>query len=364
MKASIRVLHLEAGKKLYGGAKQVTLLVDGIRSAHIQHYLACAEGSAIATHQFKNCKVLPITMHGDVDVLLVSRLIKIIKQHNIQLLHIHSRRGADLWGNIAAKIAGIPVVSTRRVDNIEPKLLGHLKFAKRVNTVAISQGVANALQQFTQLQNIPVIPSAVESKFFNLASQRALLHSRYGIPNEHKVIACFAQLIPRKGQNTLIEAMAKILAHYPDTHCLLFGKGKCLSEYQQQINAFNIQHRVQLPGFVDDIENVLPAIDIIAHPASAEGLGVILLQAGACQRPIVATRAGGIPEIVIDGQTGLLVEPEDTNALATRLMELLADEQKCAQLGERIQAHVRTNFSVERMCADYERLYNSQPLKP
>src|SRR5262245_43605826 len=123
----MRILHLEAGRHLYGGAAQVRYLIDGLAGAGVENVLVCPEGSEIAAAP-SSARVVPLPLRGDLDVGMLPRLAPVIRTAQPDVVHVHSRRGADVFGGIAARLAAVPAVLTRRVDSDEPAWLARLKY--------------------------------------------------------------------------------------------------------------------------------------------------------------------------------------------------------------------------------------------
>jgi glycosyltransferase involved in cell wall biosynthesis len=160
-----------------------------------------------------------------------------------------------------------------------------------------------------------------------------------------------AQLIPRKGHQVLIDALPEVLAAAPHTRVLFFGQGPLREALEAHCAARDVAQHVVFAGFRTDLERVLPCLDLVVHPAFMEGLGVSLLQAASCGVAIVAARAGGIPEVVRHGESGLLVEPGDAGALAGAILALLQDPERRQALGRGGRALVERCFSLESMVA-------------
>jgi glycosyltransferase involved in cell wall biosynthesis len=123
----------------------------------------------------------------------------------------------------------------------------------------------------------------------------------------------------------LLEALSDLVQRWPTLQVLVMGKGPSESAIREQIRTLDLGRNVQLVGFVEDLEHVLPSLDFLVHPARTEGLGVVLLQAASAGSAVIACDAGGMPEAVIDQQTGLLVPPGDVGALTTAMESLLAE---------------------------------------
>lgn len=355
----MRILHLELGRHLYGGAKQVVYLINAIHAQDppIEQLLVCAEGSDIAAQHLPGCTIHPLPYAGEIDISILWRLSGLIRATKPDILHIHSRRGADVWGAMMAKRTGIPAICTRRVDNPESALT-RIKYRQYSAVISISEGVRKVVSQHcpdTVLQQ--VIHSSVDFTEFPYTPDPDWFRRKFNIPQGHRVLANFAQLIARKGQTELIAAMREVITLCPDTVCLLFGKGSLADEYQRQIEQAGLQHHVRLCGFTNEVARILPNIDLMVHPAHAEGLGVILLQAGACKVPVIACPSGGIPEIILDKHTGWLTPAGEANLLANCIAEALENPQLRHELASNLYKHVSTHFSTETMAGDYIRLY-------
>ncbi|WP_374674244.1 glycosyltransferase [Ideonella sp.] len=364
----MKVLHVEAGKHLYGGALQVVFLMRGLAARGVPVALACPAGSAIAAAVRElGLPVHEMPMHGDADIGLVGRLGRLIRQERPDLLHLHSRRGCDTWGAVAGRLQRVPVVLSRRVDNPESRAWAALKYRLPDHVVTISQGIRQVLlAEGLPAARITCVPSAVDTQQYR--PDRAALadfRAEYGLAPDEPVIGMAAQFIERKGHATLLDAMPAVLARHPRTRVLLFGQGPLVEPVRARIESDErLRGRVQLAGFRRDLDRLLPCLDLLAHPAHMEGLGVALLQAAACGVPIVGGRAGGIPEIVRPGLNGELVEPGDAPGLAAALTGLLDDPARRARYGTAGRAWVERHFSIDAMVegnlAVYRRLLEAR----
>ncbi len=355
---SFSVMHVEFGRNLYGGAKQVTYLLNALGSiSQINSYLVCPENSEIAKLAFPRCEIHPIHYRGEMDISALQKLTDVANRTKPDIIHIHSRRGADIWGAITAKLTGIPAICTRRVDNPESSWARY-KYRQFNAVVSISQGVADVVRQHCNNEQLtPIIHSAVDLSEYAYSANRSWLNQHFNIPDDHAVIANFAQLIKRKGQAEIIRAVNEIVKQNKNVTCLLFGKGKLAAEYQQLIDTYALNKHIKLCGFTNEVARILPCIDIVLHPAHAEGLGVILLQAGACKRAVIASPSGGIPEIIKHNHTGLMVDAGSSTELAQATLGLLANHEHQKQLGAQLYKHVTDHFSINAMATQYLALY-------
>ncbi len=346
----MKVLHVEGGRHLHGGAFQVLNLAKGLRERGHQSQLVCPLGSEFAEAARSHADVHDMDMRGDADLRIASRLIRLIRQTHPDLIHLHSRIGADIWGGVAGRLARVPVVHTRRVDNPEPRSLVAIKYRLHHRVIAISEEIARVLiSGGLPAHKLRVVRSAVDSERWSHPCDRQLVAERLGVPANALLIGVVAQLIGRKGHRYLIEALPPIVARYPNLRVIFFGRGPMEEKLRQRISAAGLDAVVQLAGFRDDLEEILSCLDLLVHPATMEGLGVSLLQAASAGVPIVASRAGGIPEVVHDGENGVLVPPGNVRALGEAIEALLANPQRRQTLGSHGRSLMAREFSIDAM---------------
>lgn len=354
--SGLHVLHLEAGRHLYGGPRQVLELLLGLRAAGVGVTLACPTGSAIAAAA--SAAGLPVVTRdigGDLDVGAIGFLTGLLRELRPDLLHVHSRRGADFFGGLAAALVGIPAILTRRVDNPDLPVLGMLRYRAYDRVVAISGAVCRQLEAdgvpATRLQ---VIRSSVDAEGCQPTWPRERFLAEFGLEADAPVLAVVAQLIPRKGHELLLDAWPRIRGRHADARLLLFGSGPLEATLRRRAGT---DAGIRLAGFRPDLRAFLGHVDLLVHPALREGLGIALLEAQAAGVPVVGAAAGGVPEAVADGETGLLVAPGDGDALAEAVLRLLANEPLRRQFGRAAAVRIRRDFSPAGMVAGYLALY-------
>lgn len=346
----MRVLHVEAGKHYYGGARQVAYIVEGLAKRGIANHLACPLDAEIATAVAHCAQVHQLPMGGELDLGMASRLANLIREVKPDIVHLHSRRGADLWGGVAAKLTGTPCILSRRVDNPEPRWQVALKYRLYDHVITISEGIRQVLlSEGLSPQRVTCVRSAVDAEPYLAPVDRSAFRREFLLPENALVIGMVAQLIPRKGHRYLIEAVRALRPDYPNLHVILFGKGGLQSELERMVDDNGLSQVVCFAGFRSDLAQWLGGLDILAHPADMEGLGVSLLQASAAAVPIVASRAGGLPEAVEDEVTGILIPPGDVVALVAALRRLLDDAILRQRMGLAGRARVLNEFSVDAM---------------
>ncbi len=348
----MKVLHVEAGRHLYGGAQQVLYLLEGLQRLGVENVLACPADSELAKRARPFGEVVMLPMRGDVDLGLIGRLRRRIRAHRPDIVHLHSRRGADVLGGVASWLSGVPCVLSRRVDNPESRLWVGLKYRLYAHVITISQGIRDVLLgEGLAATRVTCVRSAVDPQDWRQGCDRDAFLREFGLPDDAPVAGMIAQFIPRKGHRHLLAALPMVLERHPSLQVLLFGQGPLVAEVQAAVGEQGLDGHVHLVGFRADLARWLGCLDMIVHPAEREGLGVSLLQAAAAGLPIIAARAGGVPEIVEDGRNGLLVAPGDVMALAEAIQRLLDDGGLRAEMGRRGRARIDAHFAPDAMVA-------------
>lgn len=361
----MKVLHLETGNNLYGGALQVLYLVRGLQSRGIDNILVCPKNSAIAKAASSHSTIVDIPFKGELDARLLARLIVLMRRIHPDLVHIHSRRGADIWGGLAARLAGIPVILTRRVDNPEPRWWVRGKYRLYDRILTISEGIKNVLlSEGVPEHKLACARSAIDPEPYQQSGDRHWFQQEFNLPENALSLGVIAQFIARKGHRFLLDAAPDLLRLHNNLYMLFFGRGALENNIRKQAKNMGVADRCIFAGFRHDLPRLLPSLDLVVHPALMEGLGVSLIQAAAAGVPVVAFRAGGIPEIVHAGKNGFLVEPADTEAMKQAIHRCLADAKLRKQLGIGGRQLVQERFSldamVEKNLAEYRKILQSE----
>jgi glycosyltransferase involved in cell wall biosynthesis len=185
------------------------------------------------------------------------------------------------------------------------------------------------------------------------------LHETFWLPHGAPVVGNVAALVPHKGQRHLIEAAHLVVRDIPDARFVILGEGESRDHLERQIRDYHLEKHVLLPGFRADVLGCIKGFDLFVMSSVTEGLGTSLLDAMACSKAIVATRAGGIPELVDDSVNGLLVEPRDHKAMAAGVVRLLENDSLRGQMGEAGFRRVSAHFTVQKMIAATAEVYAS-----
>jgi glycosyltransferase involved in cell wall biosynthesis len=355
----MKVLHIELGRHLFGGPRQVANLLAGMTRG--EHVLVCEQSSEIA-HSFHHPAIrmhkVKLGLLDEGDVRLIGQLRRIIREEKPTLVHVHGRRG-DFLSGWAAHKEGVPLILSRRTDEPTHAFDRRLKFPLFQHVIAISPRIAEITHDAgVPAEHITVVTDGVETDKFQPLEGANWLRGGLRIAPERPLLGIVAYLIPRKGHALLLDAMTDVLARHPGAILLIYGKGRLEGEIRRTIADKGFGDSVQLMGYRTDMHRVVPCLDLVVHPAKREGMGVALLEAAACGVPIVATRVGGIPEIVQDGLNGLLIEPDDRAGLANAINRMLSNPAEMRSMGAAGRTVAIEKFSVARMIEGNMRVYD------
>jgi glycosyltransferase involved in cell wall biosynthesis len=358
----MRIVHIESGQHLYGGGAQVRYLLEGLHAAHVENVLICAQGSALAGSAgaaLPSTQIVALPMGGDLDLRLYARLKRALAALRPDIVHVHSRRGAELFGAWASAAQRLPAVITRRVDSPEPAFWARFKYRPYRAVIAISRAIETQLTtQGVHRARVHRIASAVDTQRYQPdATARARVLEAFGLRDDALVVAVVAQLIPRKGHALLFAQLPQLVARHPQLNVLCFGQGPLEAQLRAQIAALGLTPHVQLAGFRRDLAALLPGVDLLVHPASREGLGVALLEALSCAVPVIACAAGGVVDVFRDDVHGLMVPVNDGVGLRRALERLLGDSAARQRLGAAGRLHVQNHFSIAQMVAGHLQVY-------
>lgn len=347
----IHIVHVETGRHLYGGARQVLLLMRGLAARGHRSTLVCAGDSDIAISARRaGIDVRSIATRGDLDVGLTWRLARMLRAIGPDVVHVHSRRGADTFGGLAARLASVPAVLSRRVDSADPPLIGQLKYVAYRRIVAISSCIRDQLAAFgVPDSKLRLVRSAVDAAVYGDAASGQAFANEFEMPPGAFSIAVIAQLIARKGHRFFFEALARLCPAHPEIRAVLFGVGPLQPELVGLVASHKLESNVSFVGYHHDLDRFIGHFDLVVHAAEREGLGVGVLEAQAAGVPVVAFRAGGLVEAVAEGETGLLAPVGDVAALADAIRRLVEDDELRRRLAGAGPAYIATRFGADPM---------------
>jgi len=357
----MKIVHVETGRHLYGGAQQLIWLIEGLAARGIHNLLLCPPDSAIGNAARE--AAIPVeflSCAGDLDLRFAWRLKQIVCREQPDIVHCHSRRGADFIGGRAVSMTGVPAVLSRRVDHAEAKLLATLRYRPFSKVIAISTHVAAVLKEGgLDPLRLETIRSAVDTDSIDASPDCTAFRREFDLADDDFVIAMIAQFIPRKGHRYLFDVLPQLRELYPNIRVLLFGQGPGEAELRAMATTLKLDGSVQFAGFRHDLDDYLACVDLLVHPALREGLGVAMLKAAAARVPVIAFDTAGSREAVVHRKTGLLVAPEDIARLQQAIVTLIDDSEMRREFGQAARQRMQDEFAVEIMVEKHIDLYGT-----
>jgi L-malate glycosyltransferase len=354
-------LHIDSARTWRGGQNQVLLTVLGMRALGHRSMLVAHPAGELRQRAKEGLDLVPLAPATEMDLSAAWRLSRLVKQLKPDVIHAHDPHGvamAALALSMSTQLGKPPLVASRRVDfHIKGNALSRWKYRQVDCFVCAS----DAIRKMVIADGVPAAHVVTVHEGIDLAHVAAApavdLHAELWLPHHAPIVGNVAALVPHKGQRHLIDAAAIVVTQVPDARFVIAGEGELRPQLERQIKDHHLEKHVFLAGFRPDILSVHKAFDLFVMSSVTEGLGTSLLDAMACGKPIVATTAGGMPEVVADGETGLLVPPRDDEALAAAIIRLLNNPHLRATMGAAGERRVREHFSAERMVQDTLDLY-------
>jgi glycosyltransferase involved in cell wall biosynthesis len=291
-------------------------------------------------------------MRGDADVFGVAGIAGKLSSGRYDVVHMHTSR-AHMLGCLAARMSGrTRTIVSRRVDYSSRQKgtpFSGLKYRFGVDRyIAISEAVQRVLiAEGVHPRRVRIVHSGIDPD--RLALRGTDVRAEFGIPPDAALVGVVAHFADHKGHRYLVEAMPRLLEAVPDTRVLFAGKGELRADLEEQAKRLGVDDRVIFAGFRSDVPDCFMAMDVVAAPSVLEGLNTSILDALYLERTVVASGVGGIPEIVHDGQTGVLVPPRNPERLADAIARVLRDREEAKRLGRNGRALVLEGFTSDAM---------------
>ncbi|MDG2148434.1 MAG: glycosyltransferase family 4 protein [Planctomycetota bacterium] len=364
MSSPLTIAHVDSEKGWSGGQVQVFLLMEGLRARGHRNVLFCPPGSRQeARARDLQLDVRPVAMRNDLHLAASTRMKYGFRECEVDLVHLHTGR-ANWLGGLAARWAGLPALTTRRMDRSVGRhpmnRLVYRKFVQRA--VGIAPAVSDRLREGgVDPAIVSTIWSAVDRSALQPSASREVLRESLGLSNDCKVLLAAAHLTQRKGIDLALRALSHCLAEQqsdaPEVVLWIAGDGPERPALEKLAVELKLGSHVRFLGRREDMSDLLAVADLLMMPSRAEGLGIAALEAMAVGLPVLGCRVGGLGEAVVDERTGVLVPPDDVDALAKGLMRLLEDEHLRHALGREGPVRIDEGFTATQMVAAYESLY-------
>jgi glycosyltransferase involved in cell wall biosynthesis len=360
-------LHIDTARTWRGGQNQVLLTVNGLRAIGQRAALVARPDGELRKRVAEGLELIPIAPKSEADVTSAWRLARVVRRFRPDIIHAHDPHGVAMAAVALSIGAGSrselrgrspALVASRRVDfHLKANSFSRWKYRQVDCFVAASEAIRQMLvADGVEPDRVVTVHEGIDVDRVE-AQPPVNVHEALWLPHHAPLIGSVAALTAHKGQRYLIEAAHIVVRHAPDARVVIFGEGELREHLEHLIHEHHLEKHVLLAGFRADIIGCIKGFDLFVMSSVTEGLGTSVLDAMACRKAVVGTRAGGIPETVVDGQTGLLVEPRDPQALAESILRLLDDPAARQRMGDAGYARVRERFTVERMVGETATVY-------
>jgi len=351
----ITVLHTEASLGFGGQERRILRELEGLDPKRFRGLLLCQPGSRLGqVTEERGIPTIRLKMRSAYDPVAFVQIIRLLKRERVDIIHAHSSRDAWLFG-AAGQWRRVPVFRTR---HLLTRIGGRYVYTHLTDCViTVSEGVRQYLiSRGISGEKIVAVPTGINLKRFDPArTDLADMRARFGIPREAFVIGIIAVLRNAKGHRFLLRAVKQLAPEIPQIKLLIAGTGPQEQNIQNLIRELSLENQVMMLGHQDDIPSLLRALDVFVLPAQEEALGTALIEATAMGVPVIATRVGGIPEVL--GEAGLLFESEDVEALVNHLRTLIRSPELAARMRAQGAARARELYDENLMVRRTEELY-------
>ncbi len=354
-----RVLQVVSSSATSGAERHIVILSRTLQKQGHQVLTVCPQDGWLPKElQSAGVHTLPVAMRGAGSLVTFLRLVRLVRRQRIDIIHTHLTRAA-YYGLLLGLLTRKPVVSTVHVFTSDPAY----RWLSRLGNplIAVSEAVRCWLiEHGVPASEVQTVYNATDFVSLNGSAAQASREVRheFALPPSSNLIGVFAKVSPIKGQDLLIESLPQVLRAHPNTYVLFVGStdSAFAERTRRRARQLKVEEHVLFTGLRTDVARLMQAVDIVAMPSRSETFGMAALEAMALGKPVVATRVGGLPELVRDGETGVLVDLT-TASLLHALNELLTRADLRAHLGENARSFSHRYYTPERMVRDIEAVY-------
>ena len=360
----MKVLHVSSALSWRGGEQQVAYLMEEIENAGHVQYLFCPKDSSLSEHARKKALTFKtFTKRGSIDLISASKLSKYARVKQVDLIHLHDSHAHNI-AVLATSFFRLrkPLVLSRRVDfPLKSNYFAQWKYnhpaIKKI--LCVSANISKIIApQIKDPSKIEVVHSGIKSTRFKYFD-RAILKNQFGLKKGELIIANIAAVADHKDYFTFVNTAELLLKESIEAKFFIIGSdGGQLEEIKKYIADKGLSKKIFMTGYRNDIPQILPELDIFLFTSKLEGLGTSILDAFACKIPVVATRAGGIPEIVKHEETGLSAAIKDHHTLAAHVKRIINEPTLRTKLTSNA-FHLLEEFSTKKTSEKTIAIYNT-----
>ncbi|MBU1097256.1 MAG: glycosyltransferase family 4 protein [Bacteroidetes bacterium] len=356
---TIKVLHIDTEYTWRGGQQQAIYLHEALSSEGIYSALVCQPHSELLLKcRSKNLKVIPVKMFNELDIFAAVKIARICKRENFNFLHCHSAHSLSIGILIKLFMRDIKLIGVRRVDfHIRNKWKYNNKYVDKV--VCISDKIKKVLIEDAILEEkLITIKSGIDINKFKDVIPNDKFRNEFNIDRNKLIVGTIAAFVGHKDYYNFVSAASIVCSKKDNVVFVAVGDGELLDEIKLRVHDYNLDERFIFTGYRTDIGEILKTFDVFVLASKKEGLGTSILDAQSTGLPVIATNTGGIPEIIEDGVTGIIVEPRHPEVLASAIIDLVEDDSKRNLIGLRGKESV-SKFDIKITVAKNIELYNN-----
>lgn len=370
--SKIRVLHV--ARPSDGGIKKhILTLIEYSDREIFDHMVACPPGAVTDTFKNRGIRTFTLPIKGSIsvrpDIQAITILTCIIRENRLDIVHCHGYK-AGLVGRAAALLAGVPAVVTihnsiifstrdslwkRKIYTTGEKIMSC--FTDRYIAVSGDLACEIAFCNGINPGKVTVIYNGINHHHFETTPDRQYLERTTGITPGDRVVGTVARLTPQKGVDDFIKAAAILTSRLSGVSFLVVGGGPLREVLERQSRDLNLAGKLFFTGERRDIDMIMPCLDVFVLASVSEGLPLALLEAMAAGRPVVATRVGGVPEVLSDGVNGILLNPGDVEGLAGAIGSLIMNREIWSKMALAGRNRLLEGFTNEKMISSTEKVY-------
>jgi glycosyltransferase involved in cell wall biosynthesis len=364
----LRVLHVALALNP-GGAERLVVDLASRAPAGIEAAVCCLDevGSWARGLQERGVPVIALGRRPGFHPSLALRLARILSARQVDVLHCHQYT-PFVYGSLAKLLrprTRLVFTEHGRLSDAAPSTRRRRANAWLGRIPGRFFAVSDELRGFLEAEGFPagrleVLPNGIDPGSPPAAADRVRSRAALDLPEGVPVVGTAARLDPVKDLPSLVAAFARLRERLPSVRLVVVGDGPERGRIEREVSSRGLAAAVSLPGHRADVRALLPGFDLYVNCSTYEGVSLTILEAMAAGLPVVATRVGGTPEVVVDGETGLLVPPRDDAALEAALADLLADRERRIRLGAAGRARVEQRFAFDRMMSMYRKAWEGE----
>lgn len=350
-----------------GGSEKVVFDLITHRDKKRFKSLVCAfqGGEKEEDYRKKQIKFQIVKKQRSLDFIFLFKIINLIRKGKVDLVHCHEIP-STVYGGLAAKLSGVPIVITvhGRSAFIVKEGVKALQYAQRFGAriIAVSDGIKSDLVRDVGIKDasITTIYNGIDTNEYSMVGdQDELIKGGELFLNSWPVLGSVGNLRQEKGHRYLIQSLPKVLKEYPKLKLVIIGDGELKDNLVDLTQKLCVDRNVHFLGHRLDVPQLMKTFDILVQPSLTEGISIVILEAMASSRPVIATDVGGNSSLIVNGLTGLLIPSKDPDSISNAIIDLLENEDKRITMGKEGFERVKKRFSLQKTVSEYEKVYLS-----